>query len=377
VVAIVTKYIAAFVTQKVFGYSILQRNLIFGLSSAHAAATLAVVLVGFELGIIDENALNGTIVLILVTCLVSSFITEKAGRKLAIMESRKKPDLSDKPDRILVPIANPSNIEKLIDLAIMLKNPEYHEPIYPLAVVIDNEHADEEIYRKNKMLQEAIKHASATDNDVQLVAKIDINIASGILRAIKELMITEVVLGWNAKITTRDRIFGTVLDNLLENTEQMILVCKIIQPLNTIDRIVVIVPSNAEVERGFFRWIRAVKLLSQHLGAKLLFRSSRKAQNKIRQAVASTKPAVEAEYAPYTSFREFTDMKYELKSDDMVIVISARKETISYSSNLDVVPRVLSKNYKENSFIIIYPEQYPIHQSIPLQATSIIDSTRE
>ncbi|RDV14389.1 cation:proton antiporter [Pontibacter diazotrophicus] len=377
VIAIVTKYIAAFVTQKVFNYSILQRNLIFGLSSAHAAATLAVVLVGFDLGIINEDALNGTIVLILVTCLVSSFITEKAGRKLAIMESRRKPDLSDKPDRILVPIANPTNIEKLIDLSIMLKNPEYHEPIYPLAVVIDNEHAGEEIYRKNKMLQEAIKHAAATDNDVQLVSKIDINIASGILRAIKELMITEVVLGWNGKITTRDRIFGTILDNLLQNTEEMILVCKIIQPLNTIERIVVIVPNNAEVERGFYRWIRAVKLLSQQLGAKLVFRSRKRAQNKIKEAVTSSKPSVDATYAPYTSFKEFTDMTYELNADDMVVVVSARKETISYNNDLDVVPRVLSKNYKENSFIIIYPEQYPIHQTVPLQATSYVDSSSE
>src|SRR5699024_1766479 len=108
---------------------------------------------------------------------------------------------------------------------------------------------------------------------------IDINVASGILRAIKEMMITEVVLGWNAKITTRDRIFGTVLDSLLENTEQMILVCKIIQPLNTTARIVVIVPLNADLERGYLRWIRMVKTLSVQLGAKIVFRARRRTLN--------------------------------------------------------------------------------------------------
>ena len=362
-----TKYIAAFLTQKIFKFSILQRNLIFGLSSAHAAATLAVVLAGYEIGLLGESALNGAVVLILTSSMVSSFSTEKVARKLAILESRRKPDLSQKQDKILVPIGNPKTIERLIDLAVMLKNPEHKAPIYPLAVVIDNEHAEEEIYKKNLMLQKAITHASATDNDVQLVSKIDVNVSSGILRAIKELMITEVVLGWNAKITTRDRIFGSVLDSLLNNTDEMILVCKIIQPLNTTGRLVVIVPTNAELERGFLRWIRAVKLLSQQLGAPIIFRARKRTLNKLKQVVRGSKPTVDADYLQYTSMNEFTNMKYELEKDDMVIVISARRKTVSYNSNLDYVPRVLSRNYKDNSFIVVYPEQYSVYQTVPIK----------
>ncbi|NEM96367.1 cation:proton antiporter [Pontibacter burrus] len=359
VIALVTKFLAAWATQKVFNYSSVQRDLIFGLSSAHAAATLAVILVGFNLGLINEEALNGTILLILVSCLASSFITEKSAKRLAIIESRKKPDLSEKPDRILVPISNPKNIENLIDLAVMLKNPDFHEPIYPLAVVIDNEHAEEEIFKKNKMLQEAITHASATDNDVQLVSKLDVNVASGILRAIKELMITEVILGWNAKITTKDRVFGTVLDNLLENTEQMILVSKIAQPLNTTRRLIVIVPLNAELERGYLRWLRTVKALSVQLGAKIVFGGRRRTLNKIRQSLIKGKPAVEAEFEPLSDFKDLEIIKSKLAQDDMILVISARKGTISYNNQMDYVPRLLSRTYKENSFIIIYPEQNP------------------
>ncbi|CAM3398115.1 cation:proton antiporter [Pontibacter korlensis] len=371
ILAPLTKYAAAYITQKIFKFSVLQRNLIFGLSSAHAAATLAVVLAGYDIGLIGESALNGAVVLILVSSMVSSFSTEKVGRTLAILESRRKPDISQKPDRILVPIGNPKTIESLIDIAIMLKNPAHREPIYPLAVVIDNEHAEEEIFKKNKMLQEAITHASATDNDVQLVSKIDVNVASGILRAIKELMITEVILGWNAKITTRDRIFGSVLDSMLDNTDEMILVCKIIQPLNTTNRIVVIVPTNAELERGFIRWIRSVKLLSQQLGAPVVFRGRKRTLNKIRAAVQESKPTIEAEYSPYKNLNEFATMKSELKKDDMVIVISARKRTVSYNSNLDYVPRVLSRDYKDNSFIVLYPEQYPVYQSVPLKGVPV------
>jgi len=378
VLAPLAKYAAAYVTQKLFKFSVLQRNLIFGLSSAHAAATLAVVLAGFDIGLLGESALNGAVVLILVSSMVSSFSTEKVGRKLAILESRRKPDISEKPDRILVPIGNPHTIESLIDLSVMLKNPDHSQPIYPLAVVIDNEHAEEEIFKKNKMLQEAITHASATDNDVQLVSKIDTNVSSGILRAIKELMITEVVLGWNAKITTRDRIFGTVLDSLLDNTDEMLLVCKIIQPLNTTDRIVVIVPTNAELERGFMRWIRSIKLLSQQMGAPIVFRGRKRTLNKLKSVVADSKPTVEALYVPYENLNEIVTMRSELKKDDMVVVISARKQTMSYNSNLDYVPRILSKNYKDNSFIVIYPEQYPVYQATPTKpATYASDASEE
>lgn len=359
ILAPATKYIAAFISQKLFKFSVMQRYLMFGLSSAHAAATLAVILAGYDVGLLGESALNGAVALILISSIVSSFTTEKVGRRMAIIESRRKPDISIRPDRILVPIANPKTIENLVDLSIMLKNPDYQEPIYPLAVVIDNEHADEEIYKKNKMLQEAIKHASATDSDVQLVSKIDINVPSGILRAIKELMITEVVLGWNGKITTRDRIFGTVLDSLLQNTEQMILVCKIIHPLNITERIVVLVPVNADLERGYIRWVRALSLLSQQLGAKLVFKGRKRILNHLRQTLKKSKPTVEAEFEPIARLSDLENLKSEIDKDDMLVTISAREGSVSHSKELDYIPRILSRSYKENSFIIIYPEQFP------------------
>src|SRR5574344_439649 len=65
------KWLAAFFTQKLYRFSKYQRQLIFGLSSSHAAATLAIILSGYKAGILDENILNGTIILILITCMVA------------------------------------------------------------------------------------------------------------------------------------------------------------------------------------------------------------------------------------------------------------------------------------------------------------------
>src|SRR3546814_4735495 len=57
-IAIFSKWIAAWIAQLIFKYSAAQRNLIFGLTGSRVAATLAVILIGFNLGIVSENVLN-------------------------------------------------------------------------------------------------------------------------------------------------------------------------------------------------------------------------------------------------------------------------------------------------------------------------------
>ncbi|CAN5359374.1 cation:proton antiporter [soil metagenome] len=357
IVATVGKWLAAYFTQKIFKYSLIERNIIFGLSNAQAAATLAAVLVGYNLDLLDENVLNGTILMILVTCLISSFVAENAGRKLAIIESDKTPDLSEAPERILVPISNPKNVEYLIDLALMIKNPISSEPIYPLSVVKDDADAKEKIIITNRMLSKAIKYAAATESPVQLVSRVDINIASGILRAIKELMITEVVMGWNAQISAANRVFGSVLDNLLQNSEQMVLVTRVLYPLNIMKNIVVAVAPNAEAEPGYLRWIKTLKSLSKQTGAGLIFHGGREQNLKISRALNATKPTVEASFKTFNDWEDFLILAREVSKDDLLVVISARKGTISYNTFLDRVPNHLSKHFQDQNFVIIFPEQ--------------------
>jgi hypothetical protein len=138
-VATAGKWLAAWLTEQFFDFTPTERNVIFGLSNARAAATLTAVLVGFELKVLDESVLNGAVIMILFTCIISSLVTERAGRKLAIAESTKKVDISAGPNRILVPISNPATIEHLVDFAILLKEPHSGTPLYPLAVVKDAE----------------------------------------------------------------------------------------------------------------------------------------------------------------------------------------------------------------------------------------------
>lgn len=357
VVAVSAKWLAAFATQRVFGYSVVERNLIFSLSNSQAAATLAAVLIGFNIGLLNENVLNGTILMILVTCLLSSFVAEDAGKKQALLEGNKRPDLGEAPERILVPMANPETMEQLIDLATMIRNPLSPEPIYPLMIVQDDDQARERVAINQKMLGKVVRHAAASDTSVQLVSRIDLNVASGIARAIKELMITEVVIGWNGRLTTERRIFGSVLDNLLEQSPQMIMVAKLVHPLNVTPKIVMVVPENAELETGFARWLRVILRLTKQTGSKLLCFGAEKTLNQMQTVVASHKPSVEARYRPFADWEDFLILARELDKDDLFLIVSARQGTLSHNKYLDGIPGKLAKHFQEASFIIIYPEQ--------------------
>src|SRR5699024_2998368 len=217
VVAFLGKWIAAYLTQKVFHYSKNQRNVLFGLTSAHAAATLAVILIGFQIGLVDEATLNGTIILILISCLVASFITENSGRKLVIEADAALPEIHNEKERILVPISNPKTIEHLIDFSLMLKDKKSSEAIYSLTIVKDNKEANKWVSKSNKMQEAIVKHASGTDTNVQSITRIDLSVVSGITRAMKEISGTDLIMGWSTKISVTDRLFGTKMGTLTSN----------------------------------------------------------------------------------------------------------------------------------------------------------------
>lgn len=358
--ALATKWLAAFIMQRLFGYSPSERNLLFGLSAARAAATLAIALVGFDLGLFDEDVLNGTVLMILTTSLVSSLVVENAGRRLALAEAERPPDMNDIPERILVPISNPSTIEQLIDLAVMIRNPKSKEPIYPLVVVKDDETAQERVLASRKMLEKALKHAAASDTRLEIVSRVGLNVANGIRRAMQEMVITDVIMGWNGEITTSRRIFGTVLDNLLENTEQMILVSKLTHPLNITRKIVVLLPLYAEREAGFGRWVNTLMILSRQTGAPLYFYGPPHTLEALQGVLQTAKPPVTAQYNEFSNGEDFLIIGREVTKDDLLIIVSAREDTISHQRYLDSIPGKLAHHFQQQSFVILYPEQFAL-----------------
>lgn len=360
VVALFSKYAAAWAMQVIYKYTKVERQVIFGLSVSHAAAIIAVVFVGFNLKLIGPDVLNGGIMIILVSCFVGSFVTERYGRKLAVVEAEKIPAKALTPERILVPVSNPATIEGLIDFAILIRKAESAHPVYMLSVVRDDAFVQDQILKNNKMYESAISHAAAADTHLTLVTRVDLNVANGITRAVKELMINKIVLGWNGKITTTNFFFGSIIENLISNTEKMVIVVKSESSLNTLQRIVVLIPENAELEVGFDEWLNTIRILASRTSSMLLFSGFEKSIAAVQAVMSYEVGNIKVGYQVKESVHPITEHIQESQVQDLLIVIAARSRTLSYSHYFNHMPRDLARYYNEKSFIILYPEQQSI-----------------
>lgn len=367
--ALFSKFFAAFFTQLVFSYTSTQRNIIFGLSSSHAAATIAVILIGYKMGIINENVLNGTVVLILITCMVGSFVTASAGRKLAIIEAEKKPEMSGGEERMLIPVASVEKMEALLDFALMVKDPLSKVPVHPLVVVQDNEEAKEKVFVSNKMMEKALIHAAASDSNVQVVTRIDLNVTDGISRAVRELLISDVILAWSDKNSATDRLFGTIFgtttDNVLQSVWETVYVCNFQHPLNTTKKMVLVLPKNAEYEIGFSHALQKIVQLAKQAGARITVYCGQKTAVALRQFITAAKASVELSFKGLEHIEDLLVLARDVSRDDLLVVVSARKGTLSYQPFLENVPGRLSRHFKDNNMLLVYPEQQTAENSEP------------
>lgn len=361
IVALLGKWLSAFLTQKTFKYSVAQRNLIFGLSSSHAAATLAVILVGFKAGIIDEYILNGTIVLILLTCLIASFVTQKAAKEIAIAEEDEDIIPSElghfAQEKILVPIADPANIGKHIELAMMLKDKKSVNSISLLGVVPNNEEAERNIINFKKKLLEQVSDAVAADLVVDVIATIDHNVASGIVRTARETMSDIVILGWPGKVGVLEKLVGDKVDLIIKNMDKNLFICHLEKKMITHKRIVVVSPPLAEKELGFDIWVNKVVQLSKELTLPVLHIGHPETQNLI-----SSNKKLKANFT-YKEFVDWSDPLAcgdEIKENDIFIFVSAHPGYVSHIPVLDNMPTRIERRFPDVSRIVVFPKRYTI-----------------
>ena len=357
VAALAGKWLAAWATQKSFRFTSTQRTLIYGLSSSHAAATLAVIIVGYRAGIIDEYILNGTIILILITCIVASIYTQKSARKIALSEENAPLTPSSMgefaQEKILVPIANPSHIGYHVELALLLKDKKSVNPISLLGVVPNNKEAEKNIVSFRKKLQEFVASAKAAEVNVDIITTIDHNPADGIVRIARETMSDIVIMGWPGKAGLLDKLLGEKVDLVVKNMDKNLFVCHVEQNLITHKRIVVISPPSAEKEEGFGMWVDKVVKLSSELSIPVLHLGHPETQ----QVMAGYKKAGNFMYQPFTDWDNPLSCGDLIRKDDMVILISAHVGYISHLPIMESLPSRLENRFPHHSRIVVYPKQ--------------------
>lgn len=356
VVAIVGKWLAAFVTQKTFRFSKAQRNVILGLSSSHAAATLAIILAGFQAGIIDETILNGTIILILITCIFSSFVTQKAASKLVKEDDNLQEDKKEQETRILIPMANPQTSQNLIETALLMKNQNKRESFYALSIIDDPEATLPQRQKRQQLLEEAAKIAAASDNLLHTITRYDINVGSGIIHTIKENHITDVFLGTSPE-TTSITLLEKTSDRIPQQFEQNVFVLKNRQPVNTLKRIVVAIPPRLETEPGFLNCFKRIRNLSLQLNTKIVFFSAEETAAYLKVVCKDKNTKLAADFRDLPSWEDFLIIKKIIRENDLLIVFMARKNSKTHNNLFGKIPYYLTKFFQEFDTMLIFPKQ--------------------
>ncbi len=367
VIAIATKYLAAWITQKALKLTSDEGKMIFGLSTSRAAATLAIILVGYNtiigetptgdpIRLLDEDILNGTILLILISCAISSFVVEKTSQNLALKEAEEAGDEIEAGEKILISLAYPDSVDELIDFGLMLKPKKSEIPVYVLNIISDDSADETTQFKAKKMMDNAIKQAAATENTIMPLTRFDVNISNGIIYTIKEQKITDVLIGLHKNTNQKD-FLGPITENIVSKSNETIFIYKYVQPFNTLKRMVVAVTPKAELEPGFKHWFSRILTISRAGGLSIHFFADAKTIQELQKInTASANPAV-AIYNFFNNWDDFLILSRELKQNDFFVIVSSRKEHISYNQQLEKLPYYLSKYFTNNSFIIIYPQQ--------------------
>lgn len=357
IVALIGKWTAAWMAQKVFGYSKGQRGLIFGLSSGHAAATLAIIIVGHEAGIIDDNILNGTVILILITCIIASLATEKAAKEV-ISESdddyEKDPALAD--ETILMPIANTKNIEKMLDFAVYVKDKKSTIPLRTLTVVDNDNEAEKRIIQTNEMLEKFVRETEASDTAIEVKTTIDLNASSGIARTAREVMADIILLGWPERQGFIDKIIGDKMGSIISLTEKTLMVCDFKSPLINHKRIFIVAPPHAEFEEGFTVWVNKMVQLSSELSIPIVLNATFNTFEAVKKFLNKYKLKPTIEYKKFNEWENFFTLEKDMKDTDFLVVIGARKGYVSHVRHIDRLPQKLERYFTKLSKIIIYPQ---------------------
>ena len=363
VVALGGKWIASWLTQKIYRMSVLERELMFGLSNAQAAATLAAVLVGYNIilpdgsRLLNEDVLNGTVLLILVTCIVSSFTTERAARKMAMGEAHPEEDRSREPEKILIPVANPNTIEYLMNLSLVIRDPKQKDNLLALNVINDHSGTEALEQQGKRYLERAAKITASAGVELKCISRYDLNIAAGIIHTAKEHGATDVIIGLHWKVNIVDSFFGMLTESLLKGLHREVMVARFLIPINTLRRIIVAVPPKAEYEACFQKWVDHFCRMGTTLGCRVHFFANEQTGNLLQALVKKKHSDTLTEFSRLDEWEDLLLLTGQVNYDHLLVVISARRGSISYDSSFEKLPSQLGRYFTNNSLIVLYPDQ--------------------
>lgn len=340
-------------------------HLLFGLTSAHAAGGIAMVMIGMKLQVapgeflIGDDMLNGVVIMILFTCIISTITTDKASRTIVLTEENVHDDNNGGDDeKILIPVKYPDTCDTLINLGIIMRNPSLNRGLVAINVVYDDADADVGQAKGRQLLDHVVQTANAADVKIQTQVRLATNIGNGIKHAFKEFDCSEIILGVHLHDNSSRVFWGEFAQSVFNGLSRQIIIARCTQPLPTLRALEVAVPSRAEYEPGFYRWLERLSRLAEGVGIRIIFHGRQESLDRIRQYTVSQHPNMRAEYIVMAKWKELITLAEDTPADHMLVIITARQGTVSYKAALDNLPNELTEHYHGTNLMIIFPDQY-------------------
>ena len=360
------KALAAYVSSLMYRMSKAEGHMMFGLTCAHAAGAIAMVMVGMRLEVapgvflVNNEILNGVVIMILITCIISTMMTEKASQEIILQgkiqplaSQRKKDD-----EKILLCVKYTDIAPQLLELALMMRNQKLGRELVALNVVYDDANANEHREEGLRLLERLQQRASAADLRMQTQVRLSTNIANGIKHAFREFGCSEIIMGMHVHTDVNPKFWGEFLQSLYNGLNRQIVLTRFVQPLNTLRRIQVAVPSRAEFEPGFLRWLERLARMAGNLDCRIQFHGRNESLELIREYINNHHPSVRAEYTFMAHWNELPRLAENIREDHMFVVITARKGTISYKTALERLPNELMQHFSGKNLMILFPDQH-------------------
>jgi Kef-type K+ transport system membrane component KefB len=360
------KAVAAYVSSLLFRLSKADGHMMFGLTSAHAAGAIAMVMVGIRLEVapgeylVSDDMLNGIIMMILFTCIISTMMTEHAAKKIIIQEkTHLQGDVpKDDDEKILLCVKYPEIAPHLLYLSMYMRNQRLNRDLVALNVVYDDEKSNNAREEGIRLLEQLQHTASASEVKVQTQVRLATNIANGIKHAFREFGCSEIVMGMHVHTDINPRFWGEFIQSLYNGLNRQIILMRFVQPMSTLRRIRVAVPSRAEFEPGFHRWLERLSRFAGQLDCRIQFHGRNESLTLIREYINNRHPNVRAEYTYMGHWNELPQLAAEIADDHLFVVVTARKGTISYKTALERLPDELQKHFSGKNLMIIFPDQH-------------------
>ena len=360
------KAVAAYVACIGFRMPLSSGHMTFGLTCAHAAGAIAMVMVGMEteiapgVSMVNDDILNGVVMMILFTCIISTIITEQSAQRIVLRDKDIVPDNGGRNDdeKFLIPVKYPEYANNLINLGILMRNTKLNRGLVALNVVYDDENMRVNQEKGQRLLEQVTLYAAGSDVRMQTQVRIAANIANGIKHAFKEFRASEIIIGMHTHKEVSPKFWGEFHQSLFNGLSRQIIMARIMQPLNTVRRIQVCVPSRAQFEAGFYRWLERLSRLADNLECRINFHGRKDTLELIAEYAHNRHPNMRAEYTEMLHWNELPKLAGTIAKDHIFVVVTARKGTISYKNAMDRLPDELTRYYSGTSMMIIFPDQF-------------------